>query len=226
MQRPDAEGTAPTTPSDLVATLRRACDALASITQKDDVPSSRLQVVGRALVTASAFLQTAEQSAIGALGVDFVAAARWLSGYYKHAAAGLKAQSRPLLFGGNGQALGEEPTATQLGNVMEALAATSSMWREVAEAAEANMPCMASDQEHHFGSASTSACTNCGETAPEPATYPGIVRIWTAVTSSLCNTVTSGRGGSRQEVVVMTQVMVQTAREAAVMAAMLVEVAA
>jgi heme exporter protein D len=79
---------------------------------------------------------------------------------------------------------------------------------------------MALDQEHFFGGASTANCTNCGTTPPNIATVPGILRIWTAVTASLVQTVTTWRGG-RQEVILLTQVMAQTAREAAVMAAML-----
>jgi hypothetical protein len=69
----------------------------------------------------------------------------------------------------------------------------ASMWREVAAVAQ-------------------------GETSE--ADIIAILRIWTAVTASLVQTVTTWRGG-RQEVILLTQVMAQTAREAAVMAAML-----
>lgn len=209
-------------PGDLVATLTRAAAALTTQRPGDDAtPMSVLALRSRAAVVVECFRQVAVQQMppIGALGVDFVAAAQWLSGYYEHAAAGLQQQARPTLLGADGAALSSTPA--QLGRVGEALGEMASMWCEVAEAvAETEKPCMASDQEHFFGGASTANCTNCGTTQPDVATVPGILRIWTAVTASLVQTVTTWRGG-RQEVVLLTQVMAQTAREAAVMAAML-----
>ncbi len=163
---------------------------------------STLAIRGRAAVVVECFRQVVTQQAIAALGVDFVTAAQWLSGYYEHAAAGLQ-QARPTLLGADGAALSSTPA--QLGRVGE----MASMWREVAEAAQTYEAAL-------FDSAGTAA--------PDPsldvATVPGILRIWTAVTASLVQTVTTWRGG-RQEVILLTQVMAQTAREAAVMAAML-----
>jgi len=167
---------------------------------------STLAIRGRAAVVVECFRQVVTQQAIAALGVDFVTAAQWLSGYYEHAAAGLQ-QARPTLLGADGAALSSTPA--QLGRVGEALGEMASMWREVAEAAQTYEAAL-------FDSAGTAA--------PDPsldvATVPGILRIWTAVTASLVQTVTTWRGG-RQEVILLTQVMAQTAREAAVMAAML-----
>ena len=184
---------------------------------------STLAIRSRAAIVVECFRQVVTQQEtmrqpIAALGVDFVTAAQWLSGYYTQAATELKQQARPTLLGADGAALSSTPA--QLGRVGEALGEMASMWREVAEAAEAKTPCMALDQEHFFGGASTANCTNCGTTPPNIATVPGILRIWTAVTASLVQTVTTWRGG-RQEVILLTQVMAQTAREAAVMAAML-----
>lgn len=188
--------------SDLVATLDRAHNQL---TQRADetTPMSTLAIRGRAAVVVECFRQVVTQletmrQPIAALGVDFVTAAQWLSGYYEHAAAGLQQQARPTLLGADGAALSSTPA--QLGRVGEALGEMASMWREVNEAAaEAEKPTL---------------------TAADIATVPGILRIWTAVTASLVQTVTTWRGG-RQEVILLTQVMAQTAREAAVMAAML-----
>lgn len=229
-QRP-ADTTQPAQPpNNLVATLRRCCDVLAKSCDADDVALKTLTARRRALVVAAVFLSAMEQQPAAALGVDFVAAARWLVGYYEHAAQGLAEQSRPVLVGSNGQALGGNGAAAaslQLGRVGDALCETAASWREIAEAAEDRAPCLTcghTDPKH-----SAAHLRHCGEDCPcaakaqDTATYHGVVRIWTAVVASLCNTVTSRqvpRGGS-QEVVVMTQVMVQTAREAAVMAALL-----
>jgi len=183
--------------SDLGSTLDRAHDQL---TQRADetTPMSTLAIRGRAAVVVECFRQVVTQQPIAALGVDFVTAAQWLSGYYEHAAEGLQQQARPTLLGADGAALSSTPA--QLGRVGEALGEMASMWREVAlVAAEAEKPTL---------------------TAADIATVPGILRIWTAVTASLVQTVTTWRGG-RQEVILLTQVMAQTAREAAVMAAML-----
>lgn len=194
------------TKSDLVATLDRAHSQL---TQRADetTPMSTLAIRGRAAVVVECFRQVVTQQAIAALGVDFVTAAQWLSGYYTQATEGLKQQARPTLLGADGAALSSTPA--QLGRVGEALGEMASMWREVAEAAQTYEAAL-------FDSAGTAA--------PDPsldvATVPGILRIWTAVTASLVQTVTTWRGG-RQEVILLTQVMAQTAREAAVMAAML-----
>jgi len=190
--------------SDLVSTLDRAYNEL---TKRADetTPMSTLAIRSRAAVIVECFRQVVTQletmrQPIAALGVDFVTAAQWLSGYYEHAAAGLQQQARPTLLGADGAALSSTPA--QLGRVGEALGEMASMWREVASvAAEAEKPTL---------------------TAADVATVPGILRIWTAVTASLVQTVTTWRGG-RQEVILLTQVMAQTAREAAVMAAMLGE---
>jgi hypothetical protein len=181
--------------SDLASTLDRAHEQL---TQRADetTPMSTLAIRGRAAVVVECFRQVVTQletmrQPIAALGVDFVTAAQWLSGYYEHAAEGLQQQARPTLLGADGTALSSTPA--QLGRVGEALGEMASMWREVAAVAQ-------------------------GETSE--ADIIAILRIWTAVTASLVQTVTTWRGG-RQEVILLTQVMAQTAREAAVMAAML-----
>lgn len=240
---PAAAQPQPTQPSsDLVTTLQRCVKVLDAVNNRDDVPMARLAACRRGLVTTSAFLQTAEQAGIAALGVDFVAAARWLSGYYEHAAEGLREQSKPLLLSGNGQVLNNAPTATQLQHVGEALVATASMWREVGDAAQRpgydemveRYDAWVKTAGWHGGSGATQddaavrgepdadLLEYFGNVAPDMATVPGILRIWTSVVAALCNAVTSGQlRGGRQEVVVMTQLMVQTAREAAVMAATL-----
>ncbi len=203
------------TKSDLVATLDRSHSQL---TQRADetTPMSTLAIRGRAAVVVECFRQVVTQletmrQPIAALGVDFVTAAQWLSGYYEHAAAGLQQQARPTLLGADGAALSSTPA--QLGRVGEALGEMASMWREVSIAVAIERECDPGDLcELH------KPCQK--HTTSDIATVPGILRIWTAVTASLVQTVTTWRGG-RQEVVLLTQVMAQTAREAAVMAAML-----
>jgi len=187
--------------SDLVATLTRAAAALTAQRPDDDAtPMSVLALRSRAAVVVECFRQVAVQQMppIGALGVDFVAAAQWLSGYYTQAAAGLQQQARPTLLGVDGVNLTGAATPMQLSSVAEAIRDVASMWQMVGEAA----------QQHEEAAVS------------EQATVTGILRIWTAVVAGLVTTVTSGQlRGGRQEVMAMTSIMAQTAREAAVMAA-------
>lgn len=204
--------TPPTTP-DLVVTLQRCADALSSRLGQDDVPVAQLSRLARAHMQAVVFLQTAAQQPIGAVGDDFVGAAAWLGGYYDAAAGDLEGQatSTLIVFGADGGAPQQQPNPTAVANVVTALRDTASMWRDIASAA-------ATPAQPQI---------TIGEPAPDAApdasqpSVAGIMRIWTAVASSLASTITSGQVRDRREIGVMTSIMVQTCREAAIMAAML-----
>ncbi len=215
-------------PSDLVATLTRAAATLTAQRPGDDAtPMSVLALRSRAAVVVECFRQVAAQTPIGALGVDFVAAAQWLSGYYTQAAAGLQQQAQPTLLGAGGASLTGAATPVQLGRVAEAISDVASMWQMVGEAAQRDgYAAMVARYEawRSVGGCEPDAdvLEYFGGVAPDTATVPGILRIWTTVVAGLVTTVTSGQlRGGRQEVMAMTSIMAQTAREAAVMAAMM-----
>ncbi len=206
--------------SDLAITLQRCCDALQRELDDHATPSSRLALCKRGLLIVGLFLGAEMQQPIGAVGVDFVAAAQWLGGFYEHQAQGLRDQIPNVLI------TEAAPAQQSRLNVVDMLTSTSQTWLLVAQAAQRSGY---ADMIQRYEAWKLQGCEPdadmleyFGGVAPDVATVPGILRIWTAVTAALATSVTSGQlRGGRSEVVVMTQVMVSTAREAAVMAAML-----
>lgn len=218
----DAAAVTPTTdtptpdPADLLPTLMRCAAALDAASNATDTPLSRMRLLRRAGMLVVVFAQTASQQSISAVGDDFIGAATWLAGYYDNAAAGLRGQASSMLIVLPGNDAASSPAAQGITRVVDALIETATMWREIATAAA--VPAIPRIVVGEPDPMATDDATGAAHSTPAVA---GIMRIWTTVSSTLASTVTSGQIGNRQELTALTQVMVQTCREAAVMAAML-----
>lgn len=178
----------------LTSVLEATCKLLQQSLDDIDAPIAKLSSRRQALGVVDFIRQVVSQAQIGAVGADFATAAGWLTDFYQAAAKSLEEQSGTSLL-----SISPAPT-TGVHLIIDECRRRALLWEE---AAAATLKVLAGDLE-------------------QPSAV-GIVRIWTYVSAATVSLVTSGRFRNPAEVASLRDIMVSTSREAAEMAASMLQ---
>lgn len=189
------------TTSPLHENLTTCCHRLRSILDDKGTTAARLRAANRALGMVDLLRQVVAQAPVKAPGDDFIGLAAWLHNYYvdQQTAASEAQQDAGSLLGADGKPLGAQVPQ----QVVDGLASSAAMWREVVKAA----------RPPHIGHPLDRELVRIDVFAA--------LRIWTHFVAALAAMFTSGGVTSRQEAIALASMLRQHSSEAAAMAGLM-----